>query len=388
MKKRRVLVATVILLLAVGSVSYVLVRGRGITTRPLSTRPTTTRPTTAPPTTAPPTTTLPSSSVPTAVTSTTAPGAVPTGVALGIDTPPGNDLQVVSQIGRVPAVLDGFFGWSQIDGAPDPFPRSFVDAVTSMGSTPMITWTPGRSWNSETGAGGPPVPAAISGPPPYGLAGIVAGSFDPYIERWAEAARNDGRTVYVRLMHEMNIGVFPWGAGVNGNAPIEYVEAFRHVVDVFKRVGAKNVQFVWCVATSVGSDRAPIADYFPGDDYVSWVAMDGYNRSSVDPRRFPQIFGADYAEVTSLSRRPVMVAETATVDSPTQPSMKANWIEDSFLNMVPKEFPRIKAILYFDSSLTRFSYPIDTSPEALAAIRTVFANSYYQASAPPTTLSY
>jgi beta-mannanase len=189
-------------------------------------------------------------------------------------------------------------------------------------------------------------------------------------------------------MHEMNIAHFPWGAGVNGNTPAEYVAAFQHVVDIFTSVGASNVQFVWCVATTSRASTTPVSSYFPGDNYVSWVAMDGYNRNPAAPRSFTQIFGPDYAELGSLSNRPIMIAETASVDDPAEPTLKANWIVDSFLNEVPTDFPHIKAVLYFDSGNTKHSYPITTSPEALTAIKQIFDNSYYQATAPTATLSF
>ena len=211
---------------------------------------------TSPPTKAPP-------------TSAPAPPPRPSGIALGIDTPPTNDANAIAELGRTPAIIDGFFGWSNPDGSMNPFPQGFVDSVVQRGSTPMITWTPGKSWY------GPKAVAAAQ--PDFSLTNISSGMFDSYIRSWAEAAKADKHTVYVRLMHEMNGRWYPWGAGVNGNTPSEYVAAFQHVVRIFQQVGASNVQFVWCVATgSSGSAvQSSISSYFPGDSYVSWVAMDG-----------------------------------------------------------------------------------------------------------------
>ncbi len=316
-----------------------------------------------------PSTTAPGSgsgtTAPPATTGVAVPEVTPGRVTLGLDTPLSNEAHAAQELGRTPALIDGFFGWATSSGAAEPFPRSFVDSVTAEGSTPMVTWLPRVSAHQTL--------------PQFSLAAIAAGQDDPYLEQWASAARADGHTVYLRLMHEMNGTWYPWGSGVGGNTPAEYIAAWRHVVTVFERAGAANVQFVWCVATQQGT--APPAAFFPGDAYVSWVAMDGYNRTASAPESFAQIFGPDYATLTSISARPVMIAETASVETPGDPQAKATWISGAFADLTT-QFPRIKAVLYFDSVGAGYSYPDDSSPAALAALRQAFATPALQAPAP------
>lgn len=315
-----------------------------------------------------------SSSSPSVQPLTVAPATSLAGVVLGVDTPVSNDARVVSELGRPPDAIDGFYSWK------DPFPSQFVSDVAGMGSTPMITWLP---------ASGDVRHGNISG---YTLSQVTSGAADGYITPWADAARAFGRPILVRLMHEMNGNWYPWGAGVDGNTPEEYVAAFRHVVTVVRQAGATNVQFVWCVATSAAStlgktSATPISAFFPGDAYVSWVAMDGYSRKSGRPRPFSTIFSGVYSQLTSLSSRPVMVAETGVVTDPTNPSYKAEWIS-SGLAAVPTEFPRMKAVFYFDSRGNGFSYPFDGDPAATSALSQLLAEATFEAKVPAATLSY
>ena len=83
-----------------------------------------------------------------------------------------------------------------------------------------------------------------------------------------------------------------------------------------------------------------------------------------------------------------MIAETASVEDPSNPQAKPQWITNAFLNTIPQDFPRVKAALYFDSTGNGFTYQMDTSPATLAAVRQVFDNPMYQAPAPTATLSF
>jgi beta-mannanase len=289
----------------------------------------------------------------------------------------------INQVGRTPAIIDNFVSWQSPSGADIPFPATYVDHITALGSVPMITWQPGQGHLDNVRAGATQQQTSD-------LTSIIDGSHDAFITQWAQAAKADGHTVYVRLMHEMNGDWYPWGYTVYGQTPAQYVAAFQHVVNIFHQVGATNVQFVWCEATQASSKPgAPsIADFFPGDAYVSWVSMDGYNRNPNNPKTFADIFSRDYATLTQISTRPIMIAEMGTVEIPGNPAAKAQWITDAFMTQIPQNFPRMKAVLYFNSPGHGYTYPLDTDPSALDAYKQVVNDPYYQMAAPQTTLSY
>jgi beta-mannanase len=271
-------------------------------------------------------------------------------IALGFYTPPSNIQQALSEVGGA-AILNFFASWST------QFPGWFAKQANQVGAIPMITWEP----NSTT------------------LDTIIAGRNDPYIRTWARAAMAAHTTIDVRFAHEMNGKWYPWGEGVNSDTPAKYVAAWRHVVKIFRAIGATNVSWVWCIAS--GGDQATLPAYFPGESYVDWVAMDGYNRNiSQDWDWFSAVFGPDYGFLTRVSSRPVMIAETASVEDPALADRKASWIKAAFLYAVPTLFPRIRAVLYFDGngSGVGSDLPWTSSKSALAAMKAVFASPLYQ----------
>ncbi len=71
--------------------------------------------------------------------------------------------------------------------------------------------------------------------------------------------------ILIRFGHEMDLGGnYPWA----GQAPDEYVAAYRHFVDLFRSNDVNNVLWVWSPA---GTLEAP--DYYPGDDYVDYAGL-------------------------------------------------------------------------------------------------------------------
>ncbi len=272
-------------------------------------------------------------------------------------------------IGRHLAIYQTFTDWESSTGVAQGFPRVFARYVVSLGATPMVTWEP-----QET-----PTPGeAASAQPDFSLAEILTGRYDAYIRSWAGQVRAFGHVVYIRLMHEMNGEWYPWGYDVNGNTPAEYVAAWRHIVTLFQGEGVTNARFVWCASAGAWWDPAP---FYPGDAYVSWIALDGYNRAATW-QSFTQVLATRYAQITALTSLPVMIAETASLEEPGDPTGKADWITSAFLHEIPQNFPRVRIALYFDSPVGGPGQVLTSSPAALAAFAGVAASPPYQGPAP------
>ena len=305
------------------------------------------------------------------------------GIALGVYVKPGtppDDQEMAfgrfeSSIGRRLSIIQTFTGWQTASGAEVPFPSSFATYAESVGATPMITWQPEQAVNASQAPGG-----LLSDQPNFSLAQLSSGRYDSYIRSWADAAKSFGRVVYVRPMHEMNDKTYPWSIGVNGNSSAqEYVAAWRHIVGIFQAERATNVQFVWCVGAKPALPNPAV--YFPGDSYVSWIALDGYNRGQ-PWKSFTSIVSQAYAEITAVSSRPVMIAEMGSVEQPGSPTAKADWISSAFDQEIPRNFPLVRAVLYFDAPGRGFSFPLDSSTQALQAFSQVAGSAAYQARLP------
>jgi hypothetical protein len=241
---------------------------------------------------------------------------------------------------------------------PTKFPTTPLRNIRAYGAIPVF------SWNSAS------TPTARR-EPNYRLAAVIHGRFDHYIREFAERAKAWGHPFFLRFDWEMNGNWFPWAEGVNGNSPGEYVAAWRHVHDIFTSVGATNVSWLWCPYADPRHELASLRGLYPGRRYVDWTCMDGYNWGGARVNRQPwasfhRIFASTYARLTRLApRKPVMIAEFA---SSTYGGRKPAWIRRAFRSL-PRHFPRIRAVVWYDTIDRGVDWPIETSRGATRAFR-------------------
>jgi hypothetical protein len=265
-----------------------------------------------------------------------------------------------AEVGKAPSLNEfssPFAECTRTSCVPDPFPLTPLEDIRKRGAIPFF------SWSSQSS------PSQIS-EPEYRLAEIAAGRHDAYIREFAEAAAAWGHPFFLRFDWEMNGNWFPWGAGVNGNAPGDYVAAWRHVHQIFQQTGATNVTWVWCPYVDPGRTLADIAGLYPGDAYVDWTCLDGYNwgPSARPPQNwqiFSQLFGSSYREITEsvAPSKPMLVGETASSE---RGGSKGEWITQAFAALA-EEFPRIQGLIWFDKYDNGMDWPLETSSAAVAA---------------------
>lgn len=225
--------------------------------------------------------------------------------------------------------------------------------LRATGQTPMVTWEPHEP-----------------------LSQIASGAHDSYLHEQAQAARSWGSTLLIRFGHEMNGTWYPWAG-----SPESFVAAWRHVVSVFRADGVTNVSWVWSPNVQEGT-KYPIPPYFPGDEWVDYVGLDGYNWGTATGwsswESLQAVFAASYSIVTQLSAKPVMIAEISSSETGGD---KAAWIRDGFISTIPQSFPRVTAVIWFDKA-QEDDWSIDSSQAALDAYRAVVACSIYDGAGP------
>jgi Glycosyl hydrolase family 26 len=237
-----------------------------------------------------------------------------------------------------------------------------ISNLQARGETPMVTWQ-----LFQSGYSGPTI----------SLDQLAAGGYDSYLHKAAALAKTLPFEVMIRFGHEMNGDWYGW----SGN-PTAYVNAWRHVVEVFRQDGATNVKWVWSPTVDYGD--YPFASYFPGDSWVDYVALDGYNwgTAGVGANKWEslrQVFASSYAKITQLSSKPVIIAETSSSEVGGN---KADWIREGFLKTIPQDFPRVSAVIWFDRDAEE-DWRINTSSAALAAYREVVASTLYGGNVAP-----
>ncbi len=210
------------------------------------------------------------------------------------------------------------------------------------------------------------------------LHNIAAGNYDGFITDWARQARAFGHPLFLRWDWEMNGTWFPWATGAGASAA-DYVAAWRHMHDLFVQAGATNVSWVWC--PNVLFNGSPSYDtLYPGDAYVDWTCLDGYNKGGQYSTTFVNLFAASYRALLKLApTKPIMIGETASVEDSGK---KAAWITAA-LNALPAKFPRIKAFLWFNWQITEagttWQWQIESSPAAATAFHNGIASRYFAA---------
>ena len=140
------------------------------------------------------------------------------------------------------------------------------------------------------------------------LAAIASGRYDAYLRSYASAVKAFGSRVILSFGHEMNGSWYPWG--YQHAAPAAFVAAWRHVVTVFRAVGARNVIWLWTI--NVVRCRCHIdspAAWWPGSSYVNWVGIDGYYYQP--SWKFAALFGSTIKAVRALTLDPILISETA-----------------------------------------------------------------------------
>jgi Glycosyl hydrolase family 26 len=237
-----------------------------------------------------------------------------------------------------------------------------ISNLQARGETPMVTWQ-----LFQSGYSGPTIP----------LEGLAAGNYDSYLHKAASLAKTLPFEVMIRFGHEMNGDWYGW----SGN-PTAYVNAWRHIVSVFRQDGATNVKWVWSPTVDYGN--YPFASYFPGDSWVDYIALDGYNWGTAGLgtnhwESLDEVFASSYGKITQLSSKPVIIAETSSSEVGGN---KADWIRQGFLKTIPQKFPRVTAVIWFDRNAEE-DWRINTSSASLNAYREVVASSLYGGSVPP-----
>lgn len=143
--------------------------------------------------------------------------------------------------------------------------------------------------------------------PAFSLATIIAGDHDAKLCQFAQDTATSARPTIVRFLHEMNGNWYPWAAGVNGNTPAQYVEAYRRVHDIFKQAGATNASIMWS-PNGVSKLTNNVADFFPGNRYLDVAGPDVYN---VDNHaNAAALFGETVNQIRALTKAPIFFAET------------------------------------------------------------------------------
>jgi mannan endo-1,4-beta-mannosidase len=187
--------------------------------------------------------------------------------------------------GREPNLVGYISGWAQ------PFAASYAQTIRKHGAIMIVQIDPANA----------------------SVAGIAAGDYDVYLRLYADSVRNFGHSVIIGFGHEMNAPWYSWGYG--HVQPSVFVAAWRHIVTLFRSQGADNVTWLWTINADVPG-TGPVASWWPGASYVTWVGIDGYYTKPSDT--FHSVFVPTIDQVRAFARKPILLSETAVAPDARQ----------------------------------------------------------------------
>ena len=201
--------------------------------------------------------------------------------------------QFAQAIGKQPNLACYYSSWLE------PFQAGFAASAADRDAVPLVQINP----------------AGVS------LTAITSGQYDAYLRGYAAAVSSYGHPVILSFGHEMNGHWYSWG--YRHTSPGQFVAAWRHVVNVFRAAGARNVTWLWTIniIDTHGGIPGP-APWWPGSSYVNWVGIDGYYFKS--SWTFAPLFGPTIKAVRAFTSDPILIAETGASAAVGQPAKIAN----------------------------------------------------------------
>lgn len=147
------------------------------------------------------------------------------------------------------------------------------------------------------------------------------GLYDDVAKKYAEWAKSIDRPIYLRIGYEFD-GIH------NAIEPHHYKRAYWRIVDLIRAEGVTNIAFVWHSYASTPFKNYQISEWYPGDDYVDWVAISVFGQAYSGSD-----FGIHTDEVLEFAmthKKPVMIAESNPING-IYANNKDSW-ENWFVN--------------------------------------------------------
>ncbi|MDQ2933086.1 MAG: hypothetical protein M3Q80_01770 [bacterium] len=219
------------------------------------------------------------------------------------------------------------------------FPFYLTTNVGKQGKTLLIYWEPHMGYDQ-----------------------INNGSQDAYILQFAKDAQLYGYPVILAPFIEMNLNETPWGYGVNGNTPEKFQTAWKRMHNLF--AGVTNVKF------AIGYNNVSVpnvvgnryVDYYPGDAYVDFVGVDGFNFNN-PWKTFSQTFDMAMAEA-GVFNKPVYILSTASAAG----TEKAAWITE--LGSHSPTYQHFAGWVWFNLNKEQ-NWLVNSDPESLQAFKSI-----------------
>lgn len=247
-----------------------------------------------------------------------------TGAFLSDNPSEGDIINFKNTFGKKPYLVMVFLDWGGF------LDKKTIDAAYGQGCSLLVTWEP---WKAREKKG-------------INFDGLLSGKFDGYIKEFALRLKDIQKPVFLRFAHEPNGNWYPWEYGKIGKE--KYAAVFRYIHGIFRQAGAANVKWIFCLNwEDVPGDNSSFLSYYPGDDCVDYVGLDGYNWGNTQSwsrwMSFNEIFTGRYQEVVLKAKKPVIISEFG---SASKGGNKAVWIKEAMAQI--KKMDNVRGFVLFN----------------------------------------
>ncbi|MCC7470030.1 MAG: hypothetical protein IT284_02765 [Bacteroidetes bacterium] len=236
-------------------------------------------------------------------------------------------------------------------GNENEFPFTFANPLKNEGKTTVIYWE-AKDYNLNTDE-----QSAFS------YDAILEGNWDSYITEFAKDAKDFGGKVILIPFEEANGNWEPWSGVNNGNTPEKHRLAYRYIHTFFSDV--PNVKFGW----TMNNDSVPnttdnqFADYYPGNVYIDYIGIDGFNFGS-PWQTWDEVFSPAIDELSSYGK-PIILTSVASA----QGTSKASWIRTG-LGQGIKNYPSVVGWIWFNENKEK-DWRVNSDSASLSAFKEV-----------------
>lgn len=128
------------------------------------------------------------------------------------------------------------------------------------------------------------------------------GEYDDVLKKFCDWAKEVDRPIYLRIGYEFD-------GPHNELKPYNYVKSYQYIVDFIRSESVYNIAFVWHSYAGKLYMNYKLSEWYPGDDYVDWVALSVFAQGYKGPR-----FGNETDTILKFAKlhsKPLMIAESS-----------------------------------------------------------------------------
>lgn len=277
--------------------------------------------------------------------------------------------EIENKIGKEVAIANYFRGWEHLSVEAEI--NNELKTISENGWVPMISTNPYFFSKCKT----------LKHKNLY--RSIADGECDVFLHEVGKNLSKLDSNFFLRFAWEMNVNTMDWSIQKTYSNPNDFIEAWRRIYRIFQLEGA-NKNIIWVYSPQVETPSTiDIAKLYPGDEYVDWVALDGYNWGSTKTwskwTSFSGIFYKSYLKMKEIApNKKFMIAEVNTV---SVGGNQALWYKEMLSKEIPDVFTKIDAIIFFNEDKTKqegVKWLIDSSEESLNELRNGLKNPIYK----------